>query len=188
MYNIKCSTMPKCKKCNNSFPNIIIIEGKRRNISNRKYCLDCSPFGKHNTRKIHIGGVSINSSERLCTCNICGRDFILSSIKRGSGRGSTCGSCIVTRHRQRIKIKLVNYKGGKCQSCGYNKSVCSLDFHHINPKDKEFSISGKIYSYNKMLSEVEKCILVCRNCHGEIHEDLELKGYSDIMNKILIDR
>lgn len=177
--------MPKCKKCNNNFKTIAIIDGKRKNLCNRKYCLDCSPFGSHNTRKIHIDGISIGSKEKPCICNICGKGFILSSANRSSGRGSTCGSCIVTRHRQRIKIKLVDYKGGECESCGYNKSVCSLDFHYVNPSDKEFGISGKIYSYEKMKNEVDKCILVCRNCHGEIHEELELKGYSDIVNKII---
>lgn len=74
--------------------------------------------------------------------------------------------------RKRTKIKLVEYKGGKCEICGYNKSINALHFHHLNPKEKDFSISGKSLSFEKLKTEVEKCILVCSNCHSEIHEGL----------------
>jgi len=89
--------------------------------------------------------------------------------------------------RQKAKLKLVDYKGGKCQveTCGYHKSVRSLQFHHIDSTKKDFTISGKTVSLERMKKEVDKCILVCNNCHGEIHEELDQKGYSDIVNKIL---
>ena len=75
--------------------------------------------------------------------------------------------------RKRTKEKLVEYKGGKCVRCGYNKCIRSLDFHHINPEEKDFGISKSIKSFEKMKSEVDKCILVCKNCHGEIHDEIE---------------
>jgi predicted transcriptional regulator len=89
--------------------------------------------------------------------------------------------------RQRAKLKLIEYKGGKCQveSCGYNKSVRSLGFHHIDPREKDFSISGKTISLDKMKKELDKCLLVCNNCHGEIHEEIDYNGYSEIVNKII---
>ena len=81
--------------------------------------------------------------------------------------------------RKEIKQKCVDIKGGKCCICGYNKSLKSLDFHHLEPNKKEFGISYLIYhsySWNKikdkLLKELEKCILVCSNCHGEIEEGL----------------
>jgi hypothetical protein len=43
-----------CLKCNNSFPNRTIIEGKERTLNKRKYCLDCSPFGQKNTKRLHL--------------------------------------------------------------------------------------------------------------------------------------
>jgi hypothetical protein len=47
--------MPKkCVKCDNEFPFIVTVEGKKRNLKSRKYCLDCSPWGQHNTKKIHM--------------------------------------------------------------------------------------------------------------------------------------
>ena len=72
--------------------------------------------------------------------------------------------------RKRTKIKLVEYKGGCCIKCGYNKSMNALQFHHLDPNEKDFQISGKSYSFDRMKEEVDKCILVCANCHIEIHE------------------
>lgn len=89
--------------------------------------------------------------------------------------------------RQKAKIRLIEYKGGKCEveGCGYNKCVRSLQFHHIDQKEKDFSISGKTKSLEKMKKEVDKCILVCSNCHGEIHEEIDKNGHSDIVNNII---
>ena len=74
--------------------------------------------------------------------------------------------------RKRTKLKLVEYKGGKCQICDYNKSLNALHFHHLDPNEKDFSISGKSLSFEKLKSEVDKCILVCSNCHSEIREGM----------------
>ena len=74
--------------------------------------------------------------------------------------------------RKRTKIKLIEYKGGKCELCGYNKCTSALHFHHLNPNEKDFSISGKSLSFEKLKSEVDKCVLVCSNCHSEIHEGI----------------
>ena len=69
--------------------------------------------------------------------------------------------------------QLVNYKGGKCERCGYDKCVQALQFHHLNPDEKDFAISGKSYSFERLKKEVDKCIMVCANCHIEIHEELK---------------
>lgn len=70
------------------------------------------------------------------------------------------------------KTKLIEYKGGKCQICGYNKCQQALEFHHIDPKTKEFNISGGTKSLERLKKETDKCILVCSNCHKEIHAGL----------------
>ena len=74
--------------------------------------------------------------------------------------------------RKRKKKTLVEYKGGKCQCCGYSKCIEALEFHHLDPNIKSFTISGKSKSFNSLKSEVDKCILVCSNCHKEIHAGL----------------
>ena len=75
-------------------------------------------------------------------------------------------------YRKNVKMKMVEYKGGKCEICGYNKCIEALEFHHINPKEKDFNISGGTKSFNSLKSELDKCILVCANCHREIHSGI----------------
>lgn len=90
----------------------------------------------------------------------------------------------VINWRKDKKTKLVEYKGGKCQVCGYDNSLNVLSFHHKDPKEKDFQISSKSYSFERLKKEVDKCIMVCTNCHIEIHEEIQNKGYSDIVNNI----
>lgn len=78
----------------------------------------------------------------------------------------------VTNWRRRTKQKLVDYKGGKCIVCDYNKSLRAMEFHHLDPSEKDFSISGKSWSYEKLRQESDKCILVCNRCHAEIHDNI----------------
>lgn len=76
--------------------------------------------------------------------------------------------------RKRVKLRLIEYKGGKCEICGYDKCSTSLHFHHRDSNEKDFSISGKSLSFEKLKNEVDKCVLVCSNCHGEIHEGVTI--------------
>lgn len=85
-----------------------------------------------------------------------------------------CKKCLIEydyNKRHRIKSLLVEYKGSKCVMCGYNKCLNALEFHHINPIDKSFALNTA--NYNKSLKhlkkEADKCILLCANCHREIH-------------------
>jgi predicted HNH restriction endonuclease len=80
----------------------------------------------------------------------------------------------VSKRRRRLKEMAINLKGGKCQICGYNRCVGALSFHHLDEKTKSFSLStrGLTRSWEKTKEEVNKCILVCENCHREIHGGL----------------
>jgi predicted transcriptional regulator len=82
----------------------------------------------------------------------------------------------VTKRRQKIKQLSIEYKGGCCQKCGYNKCIAALEFHHLDPNEKDFLISRKGYSisWERVKKELEKCILVCSNCHREIHEEYRI--------------
>lgn len=72
-----------------------------------------------------------------------------------------------------LKVKAIEYKGGACQKCGYNKYIGALEFHHLDPAQKDFGISekGHTRSWEKIKNELDKCILVCANCHREIHSE-----------------
>ena len=79
----------------------------------------------------------------------------------------------VKNWRLKKKKKAIEYKGGKCEKCGYDKCISAMEFHHLNPLEKDFSISSNInMSYEKIKKELDKCILVCANCHREIHEGM----------------
>ena len=91
-------------------------------------------------------------------------------------RGRTISkSKSVIEWRKRKKIELVKYKGGRCEKCGYDKSISALCFHHLDPDQKDFSISCKSYSIERLKKEVDKCILVCANCHIELHDEIKEK-------------
>ena len=110
------------------------------------------------------------------------------------GKGVFCSrGCLnkasVTRKRQALKVKAVEYKGGKCVRCGYDKSIKALHFHHLDPTKKDFGVSNRGFtrSWEKLRIELDKCDLVCSNCHAEIHEieytelvgnSLELTGWN----------
>ena len=75
----------------------------------------------------------------------------------------------VKNSRERLKKRMIYVMGDRCQCCGYNKCISALEFHHINPKDKEFTFSANTNrSWFSVISELKKCVLVCANCHREI--------------------
>lgn len=80
----------------------------------------------------------------------------------------------VIKRRKKLKVMAVELKGGKCQVCSYDRCVSALEFHHIDEKTKEFDLStrGLTRSWEKIKNEVQKCVLVCSNCHREIHAGL----------------
>jgi len=80
----------------------------------------------------------------------------------------------VAKRRRELRRKAIEYAGGACSICGYKRSYRALSFHHTDPTKKDFGLSarGLTRSWEKMKPELEKCILVCANCHAEIHDGL----------------
>ncbi|MBR0491408.1 MAG: hypothetical protein IJJ82_05120 [Clostridia bacterium] len=75
--------------------------------------------------------------------------------------------------RRNMKLQAIKLLGGKCCRCGYNKCVDALEFHHINQHEKDFKLgSGNTMSWKEYKAEAMKCILVCSNCHKEIHSEI----------------
>lgn len=77
----------------------------------------------------------------------------------------------VTKRRKKLKEMLVKYKGGKCAICGYNKYYGAFDLHHTGDSPKSFGLSykGLTRSWEKTKKEADKCVLLCSNCHREVH-------------------
>ena len=111
------------------------------------------------------------------TCSKCHQKKYLTSenfyLKKNGKFHYWCKECnckITSDKQKKMKIYAVDYKGGKCCLCGYSKYFGALDFHHVNPSEKEFAIGSlRAYGEEKLKYELDKCILVCKNCHAEIH-------------------
>ena len=119
-------------------------------------------------------------------CHYCKESKPLSSFynRRGTiGGSSYCSSCTNAEsllRQRKFKAKCVEYKGGKCEICGYNKCQSALEFHHRDPNEKEFQLSkAKSWSFEERVTkELDKCQLLCSNCHKELHHELDKeKGY-----------
>lgn len=155
--------MPTCRKCGSKFPNRVKIDGKVRNLQHRWYCLECSPFGQRNTRKLEEPPRNLDRA-----CKVCGREFVYS--KKQGHQLNRCNSCVARENKKKRKRKAVEYKGGICVICGYGECDEALDFHHLDSKIKLFSIShGYNRSWGMVANELDKCVLLCCRCHAELH-------------------
>lgn len=102
-------------------------------------------------------------------------------LRKRDGREYTkCKACnveAVSEFRRRQKRELVARAGGKCCKCGYSRCETALDFHHPDPSKKEYTIAHKGITRNieAVWAEAKQCLLVCSNCHREIHAELETK-------------
>src|SRR6185312_11005334 len=90
-------------------------------------------------------------------------------IRRSKG-GYRCAKCraeAVSRRRRKVKRILVEDAGGSCRICGYDGCIAALEFHHVTPAAKRFSLShrGVARSLERARAEAAKCILLCANCH-----------------------
>lgn len=121
---------------------------------------------------------------------ICNRHAV--SEHKPAGKKWKCKKCeylYSRRYLENLKLKAIKYGGGECQKCGYDKCWRALHFHHVDPSKKSFGIfesrSGvkKVRNWEKLKLEINKCILLCSNCHTElhaqdekiIHEEFDLK-------------
>lgn len=112
-------------------------------------------------------------------CNQCGlekpgTEFYMKSERGKKGIGNFCKVCasgkVVARYKS-YKLSYLALKGGCCQVCGFDKYEGALEFHHVDPAEKDDSIAKMMRhpSSPKVLAELEKCVLVCSNCHRMIH-------------------
>ena len=109
-----------------------------------------------------------------CACGVKGEENFYSTAKY------QCKICWNKRTTKTGKDKVRELKieyGGKCSCCGYDKCFDALEFHHIDPKEKDFHLGrGRGFNIEKIRKELDKCILVCRNCHTELHYKMKQNG------------
>ena len=116
---------------------------------------------------LNCGKELINLQRKFCSRKCKDRNWHESPYERQRKRGI------------KRKLKLIQLKGGGCETCGYNKNITALTFHHIDPTDKLFNLELRGIANNnwqKVLDELKKCQLLCHNCHHELHHpDFNLK-------------
>lgn len=154
-----------CLKCGRRFKKRK-INGIVRRIDQRKYCWECSPFTRTTNWKL-------SRSNKYCPK--CDKTKVVEEFYARSGRKQLyayCRSCMIAYQQKRnrdLKQRAVDYKGGKCERCGYSRCIWALDFHHPESSKKDINIAHASYRWAKLQSELDKCMLVCSNCHREIH-------------------
>lgn len=160
-----------CRQCGGSIPITAVVDGRERNLQRRKFCLQCSPFGGHNTRRTFLARVTSN-------CRICGKH-----IKNNTANRGRCSSCNTQIRRIRAKTAAVKLLGGKCKNCGWSGHLAGFEFHHAKG-EKEFAIgnvSNKSWSVIK--HELKKCELLCSICHRIHHATSWTKRMMDEVSK-----
>ncbi len=121
----------------------------------------------------------ITASEQR-VCKIHGiTEFITEKFKSGDRIKMRCKKCRVAstiKCRKKNKDALIKEFGGKCHICGYNRCTSALHFHHLNPEEKEGHVTQMGRSLERMRLEAKKCILLCANCHIEVHAGKTILG------------
>jgi len=129
-----------------------------------------------------VTGSESHKRKRTKTCKVCSalitsEKTFCSNLCYSKGRAKRrttkpIGYERVKNFRARLKQQSIDYKGGKCSICAYSKCTKALEFHHLDPTQKDFVISSVSKSFEAIKYELDKCILVCANCHREIHDKM----------------
>lgn len=132
-------------------------------------------------------------------CVVCEKELTGKQVKFCSGvckqksHYETVSRQTNTYHSQTLrglkrKLHLVDLRGGRCEECGYNKNLGSLEFHHLDPEQKELKLDLRHLSNNsmeKILDEFDKCKVLCSNCHREEHHpELEIEQVRVLVDKV----
>lgn len=146
--------------------------------------LNCSQGSvKHWLKKFGLKTFSTSnftrtSNQKIGTlCKLCDKETI--------GSRKICSSCRTKLRRHRNKERAVQLKGGKCEICKWVGNIVAFVFHHLDPTIKEFGIgSCSNKSWDSILTELDKCQLLCANCHLTIHSSRDEK-FLEEANKCL---
>ena len=107
-------------------------------------------------------------------CPVCNEEKSLKDFYKTKKRvHSWCKKCLCANHSKRWierKIEAIKLFGSKCCKCGYCRNYAALEFHHLNPKEKDFTWNKiRELTWKEIVKELKKCTLLCANCHREEH-------------------
>lgn len=140
----------------------------------KKYCSnDCMNTARRQRRAEKISKNGSPHGQQEKTCLICNKNFIPKTP--AANNRQCCYECMpdgIQLTRGMFLAKIKESYGAKCIRCGYNKCIKALEFHHLNPAEKDFTISNDHFKLSEAVQETKKCILLCSNCHKELHDNL----------------
>lgn len=106
-------------------------------------------------------------------CTICGKKFFPKTA--AANQRKCCYECFPDG-KQLMRSEFLNIirknQGGKCSRCGYDKYTGALEFHHKDPLKKDFTIGDRDFKLEECVEEIKKCVMICSNCHRELHAGL----------------
>lgn len=121
---------------------------------------------KHGLKTNH----SVYNVKTKKECSHCGEKDEDKFYKTKRTICKTCHNQRVYQSATKKKKKAIEYLGGECNVCGYKKYYGALDFHHLNPSEKDLNFRHlKFWKWEKIKKELDKCVLLCRVCHAEVH-------------------
>lgn len=167
-----------CRNCKKEFLPVTYFQGKRLWQRPRPYCFECVPYKPSGRGKTFTKTRNTIDGQRQCRICKLWKDLNqFSPTDKFGNLNSYCLGCAAKKNRkpkQRFKEECIAYKGGKCIKCGYSKCPAALEFHHRNPKEKEFSFNKltTVTFTGEIKKEIDKCDCLCSNCHKEIHYSL----------------
>ena len=168
--------MKPCKICEKPIQRRIQIHGRAIILTaKRATCHHCKPYKSGDLGNSRDATrINIEGALPLRQCRHCDKWLGDASYYRSTG--FQCKGCILSQRksktsvRAKLKLLAVRYKGGKCLGCNGVFSICAYDFHHRDPSQKDFMISSKSSAWNRSIQqELDKCDLLCSNCHRVEH-------------------
>lgn len=137
-------------------------------------------LAKHGLKTKHKA-FGASTPKYLCKeCGAEGKDLF------AAGKPRVCKKCLSeksTGDYRRRRSDMVEYKGGKCVICGYNRTKSALHMHHVDPDEKDPRWNWiRNRSLENLKEELDKCVLVCANCHAEIHDGMHDEKLQELMS------
>jgi len=110
---------------------------------------------------------------KICTsCKLekSNNEFYRIGKKGPIGRCKRCFNDACMLRWKTIKIKAIEYKGKTCIDCKHSFHPVAIDFHHLNPEEKDYDWTKlRLHPWDEIVKELDKCVLLCSNCHRTRH-------------------
>ena len=118
---------------------------------------------------------------KMKVCTQCKLEKPITDFYKQADRSTRSSFCKPCKNKYDVlrfvekKKKAISYKGGCCNHCGYDRYYGALQFHHLDPNEKEADWQKlRNRSWSKIKEELDKCLLLCANCHAEVHASYDL--------------